>query len=140
MFNVIFQNILTTLVSHLETYVADCWDAIALFLCIHIILRYQVIAHQVTLNNSEIIQQIVQLTKNHIQREVPVLDAFYQKILSVLWPRMELVCQTNVQSVRACDVDKLGKLDLRPHIITRRYAEFCSAISVCGFDKNEYIF
>ena len=61
---------------------------------------------------------------------MPVLDAFYQKILAILWPRMELVCQTNVQSVRACDVDKLGKLDLRPHIITRRYAEFCAAIQV----------
>ena len=47
MFNIIFQNILSALISHLETYVADCWDAIALFLCIHIILRYQVIAHQV---------------------------------------------------------------------------------------------
>ena len=50
---------------------------------------------------------------------------------------MELVCQTNVQSVRACDVDKLGKLDLRPHIITRRYAEFCSAIS--GLNERFFI-
>ena len=39
MFNMIFSQILQTLISHLETYLADCWDAIALFLCIHIILK-----------------------------------------------------------------------------------------------------
>ena len=42
--------------------------------------------------------------------------------------RMEVVCNANIQSVRNCEVDKLGKLDLRPHIITRRYAEFSAAI------------
>jgi hypothetical protein len=99
MFNFIFQNILAAMISHLESYLGDCWDSIALFLCIHIILRYQVSAHQ---------------------REVPVLDGFYQKVLNMLWPRMELVCKTNIQSVRNCEVDKLGKLDLR-NIIPLNY-------------------
>lgn len=113
MFNMIFSQILQTLISHLETYLTDCWDSIALFLCIHIILKYQIIAHQ---------------------RDVPVLDNFYQQILNLLWPRMELVCKANIQSVRNCEVEKLGKLDLRPHIITRRYAEFCAAIG--GLNEN----
>lgn len=39
MFQIVFQNILQTLVAHLETYLLECWDAIAIFLCIHIILR-----------------------------------------------------------------------------------------------------
>jgi len=108
MFHQVFQNILRTLVEHLETYLIECWDAIAIFLCIHIILRYQVTAHE---------------------REVPVLDAFYHQILDLLWPRMVTVCNANTASIRNCEIEKLGKLDLRPHIITRRYAEFCAAIS-----------
>lgn len=29
---------------HLESYLADCYDAIAVFLCIHIVLRFRNIA------------------------------------------------------------------------------------------------
>ena len=41
---------------------------------------------------------------------------------------MEIV-NANVASIRSCEVDKLGKIDVRPHIITRRYAEYYTAIS-----------
>ena len=39
MFNLVFQNILQTITAHLESYLEECWDSIAIFLCIHIILR-----------------------------------------------------------------------------------------------------
>ena len=31
---------------HMDTYSADCFDSIALFLCIHIIHRYKVLMHK----------------------------------------------------------------------------------------------
>ena len=108
MFQFIFQTTLQSLITHLEGFLVDCWDSIAVFLCIHIILRYQVTAHE---------------------REVPVLDSFYKKILGLLWPRMMEIVNANVASIRSCEVDKLGKIDVRPHIITRRYAEYYTAIS-----------
>lgn len=108
MFQFIFQTTLQSLITHLEGFLVDCWDSIAVFLCIHIILRYQVTAHE---------------------REVPVLDSFYKNILGLLWPRMMEIVNANVASIRSCEVDKLGKIDVRPHIITRRYAEYYTAIS-----------
>lgn len=49
-------------------------------------------------------------------------------MLALLWPRFELILEMNVQSVRSTDPQRLGGLDTRPHYITRRYAEFSSAL------------
>ncbi|XP_013372339.1 PREDICTED: vacuolar protein sorting-associated protein 52 homolog isoform X2 [Chinchilla lanigera] len=92
---------------HLESYLADCYDAIAVFLCIHIVLRFRNIA---------------------AKREVPALDRYWEQVLALLWPRFELILEMNVQSVRSTDPQRLGGLDTRPHYITRRYAEFSSAL------------
>ena len=70
--------------------VSNCALNLTLFIfCFH---SYQVTAHE---------------------REVPVLDEFYKQILDLLWPRMVFVCTANTASIRNCEVDKLGKLDLR---------------------------
>nr|XP_038954367.1 vacuolar protein sorting-associated protein 52 homolog isoform X5 [Rattus norvegicus] len=92
---------------HLESYLADCYDAIAVFLCIHIVLRFRNIA---------------------AKRDVPALDRYWEQVLALLWPRFELILEMNVQSVRSTDPQRLGGLDTRPHYITRRYAEFSSAL------------
>uniref|UniRef100_A0A673U8Z2 Vacuolar protein sorting-associated protein 52 homolog n=1 Tax=Suricata suricatta TaxID=37032 RepID=A0A673U8Z2_SURSU len=92
---------------HLESYLTDCYDAIAVFLCIHIVLRFRNIA---------------------AKRDVPALDRYWEQVLALLWPRFELILEMNVQSVRSTDPQRLGGLDTRPHYITRRYAEFSSAL------------
>ncbi|XP_063488426.1 vacuolar protein sorting-associated protein 52 homolog isoform X2 [Symphalangus syndactylus] len=92
---------------HLDSYLADCYDAIAVFLCIHIVLRFRNIA---------------------AKRDVPALDRYWEQVLALLWPRFELILEMNVQSVRSTDPQRLGGLDTRPHYITRRYAEFSSAL------------
>jgi hypothetical protein len=48
---------------NLEKFVQDCYDAIALFLCVHLILRYQLMCHK---------------------RAVPALDQYWDKIQAVI--------------------------------------------------------
>lgn len=46
----------------------------------------------------------------------------------ILWPRLTQVLELNISSVRDCDPNKMKPLDVRPHYITRRYAEYSAAI------------
>ncbi|XP_048472593.1 vacuolar protein sorting-associated protein 52 homolog isoform X3 [Rhincodon typus] len=92
---------------HVHTYIADCFDSIAIFLSIHIILRFKTIM---------------------AKRNVPAVDKYWETLLEILWPRFEYILELNIQSIRNTDPQKLGALDTRPHYVTRRYAEFSSAI------------
>ncbi|KAB1261261.1 Vacuolar protein sorting-associated protein 52-like protein [Camelus dromedarius] len=107
LFHSVMGRTLNMTLKHLESYLADCYDAIAVFLCIHIVLRFRNIA---------------------AKRDVPALDRYWEQVLALLWPRFELILEMNVQSVRSTDPQRLGGLDTRPHYITRRYAEFSSAL------------
>ncbi|XP_032504597.1 vacuolar protein sorting-associated protein 52 homolog isoform X2 [Phocoena sinus] len=107
LFHAVMGRTLNMTLKHLESYLTDCYDAIAVFLCIHIVLRFRNIA---------------------AKRDVPALDRYWEQVLTLLWPRFELILEMNVQSVRSTDPQRLGGLDTRPHYITRRYAEFSSAL------------
>ncbi|CAI9168189.1 unnamed protein product [Rangifer tarandus platyrhynchus] len=107
LFHAVMGRTLSMTQKHLESYLVDCYDAIAVFLCIHIVLRFRNIT---------------------AKRDVPALDRYWEQVLALLWPRFELILEMNVQSVRSTDPQRLGGLDTRPHYITRRYAEFSSAL------------
>ncbi|XP_030644650.1 vacuolar protein sorting-associated protein 52 homolog [Chanos chanos] len=107
LFNSIMGKTLGQFLKNMATYVSDCYDSIAVFLCIHIILRFKAIT---------------------AKRNIPALDKYWEAVLELLWPRFELILEMNIQSIRNTDPQKLGVLDTRPHYITRRYAEFSSAI------------
>ncbi|XP_042601871.1 vacuolar protein sorting-associated protein 52 homolog [Cyprinus carpio] len=106
LFNSIMGKTLSMFLKNLSTYLSDCYDSIAVFLCIHIILRFRAIT---------------------VKRNIPALDKL-GAVLELLWPRFELILEMNIQSIRNTDPQKLGVLDTRPHYITRRYAEFSSAV------------
>uniref|UniRef100_A0A8C1CR96 Vacuolar protein sorting-associated protein 52 homolog n=1 Tax=Cyprinus carpio carpio TaxID=630221 RepID=A0A8C1CR96_CYPCA len=107
LFNSIMGKTLSMFLKNLSTYLSDCYDSIAVFLCIHIILRFRAIT---------------------VKRNIPALDKYWEAVLELLWPRFELILEMNIQSIRNTDPQKLGVLDTRPHYITRRYAEFSSAV------------
>lgn len=107
LFNSIMGKTLSMFLKSMSTYVSDCYDSIAVFLCIHIILRFRAIT---------------------AKRNIPALDKYWEAVLELLWPRFELILEMNIHSIRNTDPHKLGVLDTRPHYITRRYAEFSSAI------------
>ncbi|MBN3295247.1 VPS52 protein, partial [Amia calva] len=107
LFNSIMGKTLSMFLKQISGYVCGCYDSIAVFLCIHIILRFRAITGK---------------------RSVPALDRYWEAVLELLWPRFELILEMNIQSIRNTDPQRLGLLDTRPHYITRRYAEFSSAI------------
>ncbi|XP_066473420.1 vacuolar protein sorting-associated protein 52 homolog isoform X2 [Tiliqua scincoides] len=107
LFHAVMGKTLTMFLKHMDSYVSDCYDSIAIFLCIHIVLRFKAIV---------------------AKRNVPAIDKYWDALLELLWPRFEHILELNIQSIQNTDPQKLGFLDTRPHYITRRYAEFSSAI------------
>nr|XP_025979347.1 vacuolar protein sorting-associated protein 52 homolog [Dromaius novaehollandiae] len=107
LFNAVMGKTLTMFLKHMDAYACDCYDSIAIFLCIHIVLRFRAIM---------------------AKRNIPAVDKYWETLLEILWPRFEYVLELNIQSIQNTDPQKLGFLDTRPHYITRRYAEFSSAI------------
>lgn len=96
LFNQIMGKTLTLLTKNLESYVIDCYDTIALFLSIQLILRYQLMCHK---------------------RCVPALDKYWDTQQGIIWPRFEHVFRINIQSIRECDPTKFPK-ELGPHYVS----------------------
>ncbi|CAF0788840.1 unnamed protein product, partial [Didymodactylos carnosus] len=91
-----------------EIYVADCYDPIALLLCMHILYRYQVLANK---------------------RIVPVLNTYHTTLTQLLETRLELVMKLNIDSIQKVEPHKFSSIELTPHFIVRRYAEFSGAVT-----------
>lgn len=106
LFNQIMGKTLTFMIKNLENGIQECYDTIAMFLCIQLIFRYQLMCHK---------------------RCVPGLDKYWDSMQAVIWPRFEHVFRLNIKSIRDCDPTKFNK-EMGPHYITRRYAEFSAAI------------
>ncbi|ESN95051.1 hypothetical protein HELRODRAFT_102862 [Helobdella robusta] len=112
LFNLIFAKTLSFFVKQTESYVGDCHDSIAIFLCMQIVHKFKAIMQM---------------------RGAPVLDKYYTTLHKIMEPRFEQLLLMNIQSVKECDPHKMGHIDVRPHYITRRFAEFTSA--VVGFSE-----
>uniref|UniRef100_H2Z2W5 Vacuolar protein sorting-associated protein 52 homolog n=1 Tax=Ciona savignyi TaxID=51511 RepID=H2Z2W5_CIOSA len=61
-------------------------------------------------------------------REVTSLSSYWDTMMAILWPRFEYVVKMHIRSVAECNVQHLSSIDVRPHYITRRYAEFSAAV------------
>ncbi|XP_071948062.1 vacuolar protein sorting-associated protein 52 homolog [Antedon mediterranea] len=107
LFNSIMGKTLSMFLKHMDVYSSDCFDSIAVYLCIHIIFRFQLMMHK---------------------RAVPALDKYWETMLEMLWPRFQYILELNIANIRDTDPQKLGSVDYRPHYITRRYAEFSGAL------------
>lgn len=107
LFNSVMGKTMSFYMKQIHTYTEDCYDAIALFLCVHVVNKYRAIMQK---------------------RDVPALGRYWDTIDAMLWPRFEHVVKLNTQSIKNCDVNSLATIDVRPHYITRRYAEFSAAI------------
>jgi len=102
-FNAVFARTLSLCLENLENHLFNCYDAIGLLLMIKLTLSFR---------------QIMQ------RRRVSVLDAFFDRVTMLLWPRFKAIFDANLKSVRMANAKKLGGVDLHPHYISRRYAEF----------------
>ncbi|KAL1244841.1 Vacuolar protein sorting-associated protein [Trichinella spiralis] len=113
MFDQVFSKALLIVTNACDANMANCFDCIALLLCIHIVYRYQAIGRQ---------------------RGLPVLEKFWEQLLLELWLRFEQILTANLTSMRDLDVKRLAPLDSRPHFIIRRYGEFFAALAAVNAD------
>ncbi|KAJ8687723.1 hypothetical protein QAD02_023517 [Eretmocerus hayati] len=110
MFNQVLGKTLNLILKNLQSFVDSSYDAIALFLCLNLVMRYQLMCHK---------------------RVVPALDKYWDSINAIIWPRFEYIFRMNIQSIKDCDPMKFPK-ETGPHYITRRYAEFSAAMIGVG--------
>ncbi|KRZ62199.1 Vacuolar protein sorting-associated protein 52 -like protein [Trichinella nativa] len=113
MFDQVFSKALLIVTNACDANMANCFDCIALLLCIHIVYRYQAIGRQ---------------------RGLPVLEKFWEQLLLELWLRFEQILTAHLTSMRDLDVKRLAPLDSRPHFIIRRYGEFFAALAAVNAD------
>jgi len=106
LFTQVFGKTLHLLTKNVSDYVKDSFDSIALFLCLHLAYKFRISCRE---------------------KLVPALETYWDAMNGQLWPRLQHVIKMNVQSIKECDPHKMKILDLRPHYVTRRYAEFSAS-------------
>lgn len=102
-FNGVFARTLSLCLENLENHLFACYDAIGLLLMIKLTVAFRHVMQR---------------------RRIPVLDAFFDRVTMLLWPRFKALFDANLKSVRTASAKKLGHVDLHPHFVSRRYAEF----------------
>lgn len=115
-FNGIFGKPALVYMKHLETYLPTCFDAIGLLICICINTNYQLLM---------------------AKRNIPCFDQYFERIQQMLMPRLKFILEANVESIHLAHPKKLGSVDTGPHYVTRRYAEFASAIVSLNEDFHD---
>lgn len=108
LFSAVFTKTLNVIYNHFNDQFKSSYDTIAIFLCLHLVYRYREMARR---------------------RKITVLDSYWDSTVRYLYPRFEKLIQLQVNSVRNYNNDKSVNVDTMPHSITRRYAEFASALS-----------
>lgn len=109
-FNKIFGRTMSLVLENLENYLLNCWDAVGLLIMIKM---------------SHLLRLVMQ------RRRIPVLDAMFDRISMLLWPRFKQILDLNIRSIRSANPKKLGSFDLTPHYVSKRYAELvCSMLTL----------
>lgn len=122
LFQHIFGKSIPLFVENVTNYAASSFDALGLLIMIRIAKHYAISARAA---------------------EIPKLEAFMQSLIEILSPRFFTVFSMHLESIRNADPRVLGAPDptkiggLGPHYVTRRYAEFTSAIHSLNPEGNQ---
>ncbi|RLN71967.1 hypothetical protein BBJ28_00014276 [Nothophytophthora sp. Chile5] len=103
----VFAKTLSLCLENMENYLFTCYDAIGLLLMIRLTYAQRLVMEK---------------------RRIPCLDSYFDRVALLLWPRFKAVFDLNLISVKNAKVKKLGAIDLHPHFVIRRYAEFAASI------------
>ncbi|CAE8584800.1 unnamed protein product, partial [Polarella glacialis] len=92
----------------LEGFLSTCWDSVGLLLMIRIVDFYR---------------------KTMQRRQVKCLDSYLDALQLLLWPRLRVVLDANIISLRkACQQNLVAATNTNPHLVTRRYAELAASL------------
>jgi hypothetical protein len=107
----IFGKTLSLVLEQLENYLFNCHDAIAILLMIKLTHHYKRM-----------------VKARHIEK---VMEPFLDRMTNLLWPRLKMVIDSHLRSIRGANAKKLGAGDIHAHLVSRRYAEFtCSMLLI----------
>lgn len=104
----IFGKTLSLVLEQLENYLFNCHDAIAILLMIKLTHDYKRM-----------------VKARHIEK---VMEPFLDRTTNLLWPRLKMVIDSHLRSIRGANAKKLGAGDIHAHLVSRRYAEFTCSI------------
>ncbi|EFJ12526.1 hypothetical protein SELMODRAFT_446594 [Selaginella moellendorffii] len=106
-FSEIFTGPFSVIEDHMNAVLINCYDAIGLKLMIRITYQHQLIMSR---------------------RRVPCLDAYFDKLNILIWPRFKAVFDMHLVSLRTANVRTLWEDDVHSHYVMRRYAEFTASL------------
>lgn len=104
----IFGKTLSLVLEQLENYLFNCHDAIAILLMIKLTHYYK---------------RVVK-----IRCIDKVMESFLDRVSNLFWPRLKMVMDAHLRSIRGATAKKVGAGDIHAHLISRRYAEFTCSI------------
>jgi len=104
----IFGKTLSLVLEQLEIYLFNCHDVIAILLMIKLTHYYKRM-----------------VKARHIEK---VMEPFLDRMTNMLWPRLKVVIDSHLRSIRGANAKKLGAGDIHAHLVSRRYAEFTCSI------------
>ncbi|KAK1748016.1 vacuolar protein sorting-associated protein 52 [Skeletonema marinoi] len=104
----IFGKTLSLVLEQLENYLFNCHDAIAILLMIKLTHSFK--------------------RTVKARRIDKVMDPFLDRVANLFWPRLKMVMDAHLRSIRGANAKKVGGGDIHPHLVSRRYAEFTCSI------------
>merc|ERR1712217_415006 len=108
LFTEVFSKTMQYFTDSLEAFLANCWDSVGLLLMIRIVEFYR---------------RCMQ------RRQVSCLDSYLDALQLLLLPRLRVVLEANVTSLRkAASTNLVVPSNTHPHLITRRYAELAGSL------------
>lgn len=110
-FDQLFPPTLQLLLEQLENYLFCCYDALSILLMIKVTHQFRRSAQSRTIHS---------------------LDAFFDQITHLLWPRLKTVMELHLRSIKQATPLSLGHVppNLHAHYISRRFAEFTCSVLV----------
>jgi vacuolar protein sorting-associated protein 52 len=109
----IFDRTFKSTLKTAETYLTDCFDPIAILLCLHIIYRYQVIANK---RNVPILNRYDELFASMSCTFVCLLR-LHSSLIQLFEARFEIVMKANTDSVQRVEPHKFSSIELNPHFV-----------------------
>lgn len=118
MFAQIFQSVLNSFMEHLENYLFTCYDSIGVLILIRM----------VALNNQQM-----------QERNISVLDSFFDRISMLLWSKFKALFDANFNSLVSATSLPVKKGSYGAHFVVQRYAEYAAALRRLNFNFHDEI-
>jgi len=72
------------------------------------------------------------------KRGISCLNPYFETTNTYLWPRLIRLMSLHIENIQMATPKLLGSIDIRPHYVTRRYAEFLASIFALN-NKDEHL-